>query len=116
VPFYRLVDSLGVVGRVCRGRCQRPFDLLEQCAYTSRIASFAASQITGDDIPSIRIDGKVELAPSAVLRRLAHVPAMDFDARTVDEDVNRSAMPGLVEGDLAESLGPARERRVVRNL
>ena len=29
VPFYRIVDSLGVVGRVGRDRCQRTLDLLE---------------------------------------------------------------------------------------
>ena len=56
------------------------------------------------DITSIRIDDKVELAPSAVLGRLAHVPAMNLDAGTVHEDVNRSVMAGPVERDLAESL------------
>jgi len=116
VPFYRSVDSLGVVGRVCRDQRQRTLDLREQRGYTSRIASFAASQITGDDITSIRIDDQVELAPSAVLGRLAHVPAMNLDAGTVHEDVNRSVMAGLMESDLAESLGTSRERCVVRNL
>ena len=84
--------------------------------YTSRIASLAASQITGGDITSIRIDDKVELAPSAVLGRLAHVPAMNLDAGTVHEDVNRSVMAGPVERDLAESLGTSREGCLVRNL
>ena len=84
-------------------------DLLEQRGYTSRIASLAASQITGGDITSIRIDDKVELAPSAVLGRLAHVPAMNLDAGTVHEDVTRSVMAGPVERDLAESLGTSRE-------
>ena len=116
VSLYRSVDSLGVVGRVCRDPCQRALDLLEQRGYTSRIASLAASQITGGDITSIRIDDKVELAPSAVLGRLAHVPAMNLDAGTVHEDVNRLVMAGPVERDLAESLGTSREGCLVRNL
>ena len=116
VALYRSVDSLGVVGRVCRDPCQRALDLLEHRGYTSRIASLAASQITGGDITSIRIDDKVELAPSAVLGRLAHVPAMNLDAGTIHEDVNRSVMAGPVERDLAESLGTSREGCLVRNL
>ena len=116
VSLYRSVDSLGVIGRVCRDPCQLALDLLEQRGYTSRIASVAASQITGGDITSIRIDDKVELAPRAVLGRLAHVPAMNPDAGTVHEDVNRSVMAGRVERDLAESLGTSREGGVVRNI
>ena len=116
VSLYRCVDALGVIGRVCRDPGQRALDLREQRGYTSRIASVAASQITGDDITSMRIDDKVELAPRAVLGRRAHVPAMNPDAGTVHEDVNRSVMAGRVERDLAESLGTSREGRVVRNL
>ena len=116
VSLYRSVDALGLIGRVGRDPCQRALDLLEQRGYTSRIASVAAAQITGGDITSLRIDDKVELAPRAVLGRRAHVPAMNPDAGTVHEDVNRSVMAGRVERDLAESRGTSREGGGVRNL
>ena len=113
VSLYRRVDSLGVIGRVCRDPCQRALDLREQRGYTSRIASVAAAQITGGDITRLRIHDKVELAPRAVRGRRAQVPAMNPDAGTVHEDVHRSVLAGRVERDRAESLGPAREGALV---
>ena len=116
MSFDRRVDLLGVVGSVGSGRRQRALDLPEQGRNASRIAGFVAAKVTGNDISRVRIDDKVELAPSTVLRRFAHVPAMDFDAGTVHEDVNRSVMAGLVEHYLPESPGASREGCVVWNL
>ena len=91
-------------------------DLFEKRRNTSCIAGSVAIKITGNDITSVRVNDKVKFAPGPVLGWFAHVAAVNLDAGTVHQDVNRAVIPRFVESDLAKLSASSRECCVVRNL
>ena len=84
-----LVNSLGVVGTICRDGGHSSVVLPEQHGNLSAIMRSTAGQIRGDDLSSVRVNRKVQLPPCPFLRWLPQLADVNPEAGTVDEQVDR---------------------------
>ena len=101
-----LVNTLGVVGTVCRDRGHSTVELLEQDGNPSAIMRSTIGQIRGDDLARVRVEREVQLPPDPVLRRLPQIAHVNPETCTVDEQVDRSIARDHTKRDLTERLDP----------
>ena len=87
----------------------------EQRGDAGTVTGALAAQPRCHDVPGLGVNRDVQLAPVPLLRGLAPVAYMDFDAGAVDQDVDGPPRRGRRDSDLAEVFGPSREGRVVRD-
>jgi hypothetical protein len=65
------VNTLGIVGTICRDGGHSIVDLPEQGWNPSAIMRSTAGQIRGNDLACVRVNRKVQLPPGPVLRWLS---------------------------------------------
>jgi hypothetical protein len=75
----------------------------------------ASGQIRCDDLTCSSIDGEVQLPPSPVPRRYLHMPDMNPESCTIDEQMDRSIRGKLTNLNLVELLKPPGHGRVIRD-
>ena len=79
------VDTLGIVGTICRAGSYTTVDPLEQDGNPSAIMRWATGQIRGNDLASGHVNRKVQLTPSPFLRWLPQIADVNSEPSTVDE-------------------------------
>ena len=90
-------------------------DLPEQDGNPSAIMRSTTGQIRGNDLASVRVNRKVQLPPSPVLRWLPQIADVNSEAGAVDEQVDRPMARNRTKRKLTERLESSGQGRVVRN-
>jgi hypothetical protein len=109
------VNTLGIVGTICRDGSHSTVDLLEHDGNPSAIMRSATGQIRGNDLASVRVNRNVQLPPCPLLRWLPQIADVNPEARTVDEQVDRPMARDCAKWDLTERPEPPGQGRVVGN-
>jgi hypothetical protein len=109
------VNTLGIVGTICRDRGHSIVDLPEQGGDPSAIRRSATGQIRGDDLATGSVHSNVQLPPGPVLRWLPQIADVNPEAGTVDEQVDWLLARDRAKRELTERLEPPRQSRVIGN-
>jgi hypothetical protein len=96
------VNGPGVVCAIRRDGCYLIVDLFEQHGHPRTVSCPSASQIRGDDLTRTGINSEVQLPPSSVLGRFSQMADVNPQTRAIDEQMDRSIVPGCTKGNLAE--------------
>ena len=110
-----LVNTLGIVGTICRDGGQLIVDLPEQGGNPSAIMRSTTGEIRGDDLASARVHRKVQLPPGPVFRWLPQIANVNPEAGAVDEQVDGPMACDRTKRELTKRLEPPRQGRVVGN-
>ncbi len=110
-----LVNTLGVVGAICRHGRHLIVDSPKQGGYPSRVTRSVTGQIRGHDLARARIHRKVQLSPGPLLGWSPQMTDMDPETGAVDEQADRALARDRRKVDYPQVLEPPGQRRMVGN-